>query len=145
MLILDEAKSHMTASICKELADLHTEVEHIPGGYILRLQTMDVGGNKEFKDGMCHCVDDWMIKNPPNVRPKHQDVAHWISKAWNNVKSELLWRAWVHIGYKMADVSVEEMKHWYKTICDNNSSSVDALAYYNTDRDMYTTANEEEI
>lgn len=64
----------MAANVHKQLADLHTEVEHIPGGYTLCLQTMDMGGNKEFKDGVCHCVDDWMftwICNPnKNLKSK---------------------------------------------------------------------------
>jgi DDE superfamily endonuclease len=49
-LILDECRTHMTAKIAKAFAKLEMEVDFIPGGCMAKLQPMDVGINKPFKN-----------------------------------------------------------------------------------------------
>ena len=86
MLILDEAKAHMTSEVRRTLAELNTFVAVIPGGYTSKLQPMDVGLNKPLKDYVRYEVEAFMMENPPGTKPNRKFVTDWISKAWAKLK-----------------------------------------------------------
>jgi hypothetical protein len=50
MLILDEMSAHMTTDVRNAIAVCDTHLVLIPGGYTSKLQVMDVGFNKPFKN-----------------------------------------------------------------------------------------------
>ena len=59
MLILDEFCGHMTAEVRDAIKKCSTHLEFIPGGYTSKLQVMDVGFNKPFKDNFRHLFDHY--------------------------------------------------------------------------------------
>ena len=46
--VMDEFSVHMMSSCCNEIKDCETEIDHIIGGHISKLQVMYVGLNKPF-------------------------------------------------------------------------------------------------
>jgi hypothetical protein len=105
MLIIDEAKAHMTAKVLRALSELRTIVEIIPGGYTSKLQVCDVGVNRPFKhyygEQSERFVCGWTNNHPPGEKPKptRRDVAQWISHAWEKISSDTIMQTWRHIGY----------------------------------------------
>jgi hypothetical protein len=83
-LILDECRVHMTTTIREAFENCNTEIEFIPGGFTDKLQVMDVGINKPFKNYIGECFDDWLVgkchEDPTGRTPKptRKDVAGWI-------------------------------------------------------------------
>jgi hypothetical protein len=109
LLILDEAKSHMTSTVCRQISDLGTILEIIPGGYTSKLQVLDVGINRPFKyyyEEMSYdFVREWTAKNVPGEKPKpsRQDVAKWIQSAWSMISSDTIVRTWRRCEYVLED------------------------------------------
>ena len=68
LLLLDEATSHITALVCQTFTHTNTIVEFIPGGYTSKLQTIDVGASKPFKDNIRECMEDFMFENKCNMQ-----------------------------------------------------------------------------
>ena len=99
LLLIDVCTSHMTHAVHKALTDCKTEAEFIPPGFTSKLQVMDVGLNKPFKDQICHLVESFLTRNPMDCAPSRQDVSHWIATAWNNPPTEMKLNHWRHIGY----------------------------------------------
>ena len=56
LLLLDKAMSHMTTLVHQTFTVTNTVVKFIPGGYTSKLQAMDVGIIKPFKDHVRECV-----------------------------------------------------------------------------------------
>jgi hypothetical protein len=97
-LILDECRTHMTTIVAKAFADCRTEVEYIPGGYTAKLQPMDVGINKPFKNYVRSQFEIWLIANLDNAKPQRKDVAKWISNAWNEIEQRTIVNSWRKAG-----------------------------------------------
>jgi hypothetical protein len=76
MLLLDECTSHMTWRVKDRIISCGTELEFIPAGYTSRLQVMDVGLNKPYKDRVCDQFDQFMVDSADG-KPCHQNVATW--------------------------------------------------------------------
>ena len=68
-LIMDQCKVHMINSIVSQLQYLGTEVEFILAGYTSRLQVLDVGINKPFKDYLRSAYEEYMMTNSGNKAP----------------------------------------------------------------------------
>jgi DDE superfamily endonuclease len=51
-LILDKCRTHLTLWVRNAFAACKTEIELIPGGYTSKVQPMDVGSNKPFKNNI---------------------------------------------------------------------------------------------
>ena len=90
LLILDKARAHMTANIQQQLSTMGTEVEYIPVKLTSKLQPMDVGMNKPFKDHMRHYVENFTIEFGVDKKPTQKDVSGWIKQARYNVGSATL-------------------------------------------------------
>ena len=97
MLILDEAQTHLTPDVRQLLNSCGTEVEYIPPRYTSKLQPMDVGMNKPFKDRMRYCAEEFMITYGVNCKPVRRDVTQWIKQAWETIPNEVLVKTWRHI------------------------------------------------
>ena len=69
LLILDSAGAYLTSDVRRALADLNTVLVIIPGGYTSKLQPMDVGANKPWKDRVRGAVEDWLFDQPPGTKP----------------------------------------------------------------------------
>ena len=80
VLIIDEAASHLTRKVKYEIAMCGTELEVIPGGYTSKLQVMDVGLNKPFKDRLRECVEEFTLIAPIGLKPTRKIVSKWIKK-----------------------------------------------------------------
>jgi hypothetical protein len=100
-LLLDECRTHMTGVVKSMLDDCRTEVDFIPGGYTSKLQPMDVGINKPFKNYVRNEFDKWMIENLENNKPKRLNVSFWISEAWKGVSQTTQQNSWRKCGYKI--------------------------------------------
>jgi hypothetical protein len=61
MLILDEMSAHMTTDVRNAIAECNTHLGLIPGGYTSKLQVMDVGYNKPFKNHYRDFYDEWFM------------------------------------------------------------------------------------
>jgi hypothetical protein len=105
LLILDEARSHMTSKVVRRIGELRTILEIIPGGYTSKLQVLDVGINRSFKfyygEASQEFVRQWTSANLPGVKakPSRQNVAHWISYAWSHIDQEMIQNTWRHCDY----------------------------------------------
>jgi hypothetical protein len=105
LLILDEARAHMTSDVVKAISQCKTFLEIIPGGYTSKLQVLDVGINRPFKhyyeDQSEQFVRKWTYDHPPGekAKPTRQDVAHWVWNAWDSIKEDGIVNTWRHCGY----------------------------------------------
>ena len=99
LLLLDECPSHMTADVRAMIAETNTELDFIPGGYTSKLQVLDVGVNKPFKDRIRHESDLFLSANSSNNKPSRQIVSHWIASSWNDIPTSTIVNTWRHIGY----------------------------------------------
>lgn len=125
-LIMDECPSHLTSAVRRAFADCHTEVDYIPGGYTSKLQVLDVGVNKPFKQYLRYTFDDWLVANM-NKRPERVDVAWWVKKAWDQITTETITNTWRKcLGWSPADYNDEEGDDplsWIETDFDSDSDS----------------------
>jgi hypothetical protein len=96
-MILDEAASHMTRNVREAIAQCNTEIDFIPGGYTSKLQVLDVGINKPFKDRVREHYENYMVMTVDG-KPKRQDVAHWIWDSWDDITDTMITNTWRHIG-----------------------------------------------
>jgi transposase-like protein len=97
MLILDEFAAHMTKEVRKRIADCGTHLEFIPGGYTSRLQVMDVGLNKPFKDSIRDQYDMWFL-SANDTKPQRTEVATWIANSWDQLRVSTIIRTWQKVG-----------------------------------------------
>lgn len=109
MLILDECSSHLTAAVKERIAACNTELEYIPGGYTSKLQVMDVGLNKPFKDRIRHCVESFIVGNPIGTKPTRATVSHWIKTAWTTLDIMTVQNTWRHIGFTEHGIHVQRV------------------------------------
>lgn len=100
LLLLDMCSVHLTPNVKLALSAARTEVEFIPAGYTAKLQPMDVGINKPFKNYIKREYDAWWYTNR-NVNKKitRQSVANWVSQAWATITPNIIRNSWRHAGY----------------------------------------------
>jgi hypothetical protein len=113
MLILDEFSAHMTDEVRRAYAECGTFLELVPGGYTSRLQVMDVGINKPFKDRVRDQYDEWFMTVPSGSKPQRPDVATWIAKSWLDLPTSAIANTWRRVGlpsnfFDGPDAAVEE-------------------------------------
>ena len=92
-LILDEFSVHMMSETMRKIQRCGTQVDNIPAGYTGAVQVLDKGVNKPFKDKLCFEYLQWMVANA-NRKPKRNDVAKWISRAWGLVTVPSITNTW---------------------------------------------------
>jgi hypothetical protein len=95
-LIIDEFSAHMTTKVRTALANCDTDVDFIIGGYTAKLQVMDVGVNRTFKDEYRRQFELFMVKND-NAKPLREDVSKWVWNAWESITSESIRNTWLKV------------------------------------------------
>ena len=98
MLILDEMSAHMTTDVRNAIAVCNSHLVLIPGGYTSKLQVMDVGFNKPFKNHYRDFYDEWFMMAPYGVKPKRTDVSVWIEQTWGKIEHSVSVNTWRKIG-----------------------------------------------
>jgi hypothetical protein len=92
-LLLDEFAAHMTTAVREALADCDTEVDFVLGGYTSKLQVMDVGLNRPFKDSIRQEFEAFMVQSESG-KPHRRDVAKWIWEAWESIGYDPIVNTW---------------------------------------------------
>jgi transposase-like protein len=103
-LILDCCTSHMTTAVKEAFDELNTEIDFIPKGYTCKLQPMDVGINKPFKNYTNNQFNEWLVANK-DKKPKRVDVAWWIWKAWTTLSDTIVRNSWRGCGISIDDAT----------------------------------------
>jgi hypothetical protein len=99
-LLLDECTVHMTDSVREAFTSCNTCIDFIPGGHTSKLQPMDLGVNKPFKDYLRNAFDDWLIDNMHH-KPKRHDASKWIEQAWDSIKISTIKNSFRHAGLQL--------------------------------------------
>jgi DDE superfamily endonuclease len=62
-ILLDCWTSHLTTAVKEVFENCNTELDLIPKGNTSKLQPMDVGINKPFKNSTSHQFSHWLVAN----------------------------------------------------------------------------------
>lgn len=134
MLVLDAFKGHLTDSVKKQIASLHSDLVTIPGGMTSQLQVLDVVVNKPFKDHLKKAYTNWLLSEDHALTPtgkiKKPSVAilcKWIKCAWDEISKE--------------SIEYEFMKC---CISNNMDGGEDDILWKNTESDNDTSEEESE-
>lgn len=107
MLVLDAFRGHLTPDIKGTIRDMNTDLVIIPGGMTSQLQVLDVVVNKPFKDHLRQQYSDWLLAGNHSLtptgkikKPSIQQLAGWISTAWQRITPESIVR-----GFKKCFIS----------------------------------------
>jgi DDE superfamily endonuclease len=124
-LLLDSCTTHMTAAVREAFSRCNTEIDFIPPGYTSKLQMMDVGVNKPFKDRIRTEFDDWLVTHIgdddyANPKPKRENVAQWIVDSWNDIGNSTIMNSWQR---SMGNLNDPRYNEWE----DNNGDDHDFL------------------
>ena len=76
---------------------LGTRVEFVLPRYTSKLQVLDVGINKPFKNNVDTAYETWLISNQ-NTKVHRKDIARFIDNAWQSIPNECVENTWEHIG-----------------------------------------------
>jgi hypothetical protein len=98
-LLMDEFSVHLMTECVNSIQDCGTEVDFVLGGYTSKLQVLDVGVNKPFKDYIKQCYEQFMVQNVEERKVSRLDVAKWIQEAWGRVTIETIHNTWSSIGF----------------------------------------------
>jgi hypothetical protein len=102
-MILDESTVHLTQSVKDALIACGTEFDYIPGGYTSRVQPLDVGINKPFKNNIRNQFEDWMYANPRGTKIKRTNVAWFIKNSWDMIGIQTIKNSWRKAGFTAID------------------------------------------
>ena len=104
---MDTVGVHEVEKCMEKISAENTIIHWIDAGYTWKLQTLDVGINRPFKDRMRKEYNKFMFQQvnvPVEERRKIQriDIAKWVSEVWNSpgIKSLSIMKTWAHIGIK---------------------------------------------
>jgi DDE superfamily endonuclease/CENP-B N-terminal DNA-binding domain len=103
IVILDEFSAHLTSSTKDALEALGCHLVTIPGGYTWRLQVMDVGLNKPFKDYLRDEYDRWQEGADAFDTPDRTDVAKWIKNSFDQLTQSSIRNTWRKVGVPQVD------------------------------------------
>jgi hypothetical protein len=107
-LILDECRTHLTEKVRAAFSECGTEVDYIPGGYTCKVQMLDVGVNKPFKNNVTAEFNDWIVASGDNIKPRRQDVSVWIDAAWKSITVNNIKNSWRAVGITCAADNEED-------------------------------------
>ena len=94
---MDKCTVHLMSSCLDAIQDCGTEVDFVVRGYVSKLQVLDVGINKPFKDYVKQSYEQFMVEN--NGRKSTRlDVSKWITSVWEKIKTESICHTWESIG-----------------------------------------------
>ena len=102
ILLLDQFKVHMMASVLNAIQTLGVQVEFIAAGCTGLVQPVDVGYHMSFKAKMREEYTSWMLAQDPDLAipttTRHQ-LSEWIISAQKKVTAETIRNAWRKTGY----------------------------------------------
>lgn len=84
-LLMEKCSVHMCSECIQQIQSYGTEVDFIVSGYTSKLQVLDVGVNRPFKDFLREKYEHFMTLNEGT--PKRIDIAQWVSNAWKKVST----------------------------------------------------------
>ena len=90
-LLMDEFSVHLMTESVHAIQDCGTEVDFIFGGYTSKIQVLDVGINKPFKDYTKRCNEHYRVENESSMRVKRMDVSKWIDESWKRVSKQAIY------------------------------------------------------
>jgi hypothetical protein len=101
ILLLDNFSVHCTQETRSKLAECNTYLELLPPNFTSKLQPLDVGINKPFKDRLkrLYVEDASKIATGDNFQVTRQMISHWIAKAWMEVPTSAITNTVRRIGY----------------------------------------------
>jgi hypothetical protein len=85
-----------TVSTTGPLSAPETATFYSEGDHTSRLQVMDVGLNKPFKDRVRDQYDEWFMTVPSGSKPQRSDVATWVAKSWLDLPTSAVARSPYH-------------------------------------------------
>lgn len=88
----------MSGTVCDQLAELGTQTDFIVAGYTSKLQVLDVGINRPFKDNYEKLLNQYLQDG--GEKPGRPLVATWTSLAWSAITVDTIVNTWRHIGIK---------------------------------------------
>lgn len=101
LLVLDNFSVHCTNETNSALAGSSTTVELLPPNFTSKLQPLDVGVNKPFKDRLKKIYMEEAAKIPGNqtFSITRQMIAGWIAEAWSGITTETILNTIRKIGF----------------------------------------------
>ena len=105
-LLMDELLGYIMSNCCNEMKDCGTEIDHIPGGYISKLQVIDDGVNNYSKAFIQQEYEKFIPGNVDNRKLSRLDVVHWIESGWKMGKVKKITRTWTKIGIEVFTADV---------------------------------------
>ncbi|SPR01250.1 unnamed protein product (mitochondrion) [Plasmodiophora brassicae] len=106
LLLLDDMSAHKCPPVIDALAQHGVEVDIVEPRYTGRVQVLDVGVNKPFKDRVRCLWENWLhseMQRCPNVVPKvtRPLVREWAVVAWNEVTAVSITNTWSAVGFRV--------------------------------------------
>jgi hypothetical protein len=77
-LLMNEFSVHLVRSVCNSINKCGTEVEFIPGCYMVCLQILDKWVTTPFKGYLRDEFERWMMANGSRRKPMRAEVSRWI-------------------------------------------------------------------
>ena len=92
LLVMDSLKAHRTDKVKDRLKELGVRHSIIPGGYTSKLQPLDVGIIKPFKDKLREYWAHWMRGDSPmkKKKPSYAVMCKWVSDAWKSIDRRVI-------------------------------------------------------
>ena len=86
LLMMDNFKVHLVKSVRNEIAENRWLQLNLPPNMTSRVQILDVGINKPFKDRMRAYYDDYMLKSYPEPgKITRELMGTWVADAWESL------------------------------------------------------------
>lgn len=98
-LLMDHFAVHKTAESTAAIQLRGTRIDLILEGCTSKLQVLDVGINKPFKDRMRDQCEDFTRTADPGVKPTRRDIATWALNAWEGITPAMINNTWRHAGF----------------------------------------------
>lgn len=90
-------KVHLKADCTSPIQECGTSIDYILAGYTSKLQVMDVGLNKPFKDYLRECFELRMMRDATSTVSR-EDVSKWVERAWGRITEQQIINTWNKVG-----------------------------------------------
>ena len=101
MLIMDSHRAHLTAKVKGKVHERGLDLSVIPAGKTWKVQPLDVGINKPFKDRMRVEWRKWFESGAHTFTaggkmrcPTHLEVCEMVARSWGSLPGEILVNSW---------------------------------------------------
>jgi DDE superfamily endonuclease len=141
IIILDEFAGHMTHEVRTAISAVGGHLVLIPGGYTWKLQPMDIGLDKPFKNKIRDIYDDWGYTNAYDAKPQREDVSLWIKYAWDQITFPNMVRSWEKIGINQDEVQEFDYDEELDLAGTDDGDGIDCLEF---NQETITEISEEE-